>query len=271
MKKFKLIVMMMALVGLFATSCNKDDDNTTQPVDKAPTLNFKGDAGYISQDATVTVGDTIKVGVLANSNTTSNSKLVSVKYEIIAGNNIIHTKDSVFKEKAYNYDYMFPVHEAIDFTLKFTVTDKKGEKTSKSINVTVKPLTTGLPQSAAFTWKRVGTVATGLKPFGLKWVGNIKEVKAKIVKDGATKLVKLAPADWTNITTVEDLQAAVQNGADMDAFHEISAEASNTYDIVLGLQHRGTVAILHITNATVTGSTGGATTIEITGEYKVVM
>ncbi len=267
MKKFKLIVMMMAVVGLFATSCSKDDDTTT-PVDKSPTLNFKGDAGYVSQDATVTLGDTIKIGVLANSNKTSNAKLVSVKYEIIANNTVIHTDDSTFKAKAYDYDYMFPVHQAVDFTVKFTVTDKKDEKTSKSIKVTVKPLTTDLPEAAHFKWERIGAVATGLEPFGLKWEQNAKEVKAKIVKETATKLVKLAPADWTNITTVEDLQTAIEAGKDMDAFHEISAEATNTYDIVLGIAlANGGYSLVHITNANVSTNASG-TTVTITGGHK---
>ncbi len=268
MKKFKLIVMMMAVVGLFATSCSKDDDDTTTPVDKSPTLNFKGDAGYVSQDVTVTEGDTIKIGVLANSNTTSNAKLVSVKYEIIANNSIIHTKDSIFKEKAYDYDYLFPVHQAVDFTVKFTVTDKKDEKTSKSIRVTVKPQTTDLPEAAHFKWERIGAVATGLEPFGLKWEQNAKEVKAKIIKETATKLVKLAPEAWTNIITVEDLQAAIEAGTDMDAFHEISAEASSTYDIVLGIALAdGGYSLVHITNANVSTNASG-TTVTITGGHK---
>ncbi len=280
MKKFRLTLLMVAAIGLFATSCKKDNDDnpTPTPVDKTPSINFKGGAEYTSDDVTVSVGDTLKIGITASSNTNSKSKLVSVKYEVVANNITIATGDSTFKATAYDHDYLFPIHNAGTARVTFTVTDKKGETASKSLEITANPATTVvLSEANPFTWKREGgNPATGLDPFGLSWTANVRgDVKAKIVKNGATRLVILPAESWTLIKTVKDLKTSITYSPDTEAFHEISVNQSSDYDFVLGVENGEDYHLIHITRANVQMSIGpsggGGTTIEIKGDYKSTM
>ncbi len=275
MKKFRLTLLMVAAIGLFATSCKKDNDDnpTPTPVDKTPSINFKGGAEYTSDDVTVSVGDTLKIGITASSNTNSKSKLVSVKYEVVANNITIATGDSTFKATAYDHDYLFPIHNAGTARVTFTVTDKKGETASKSLEITANPATTVvLSEANPFTWKREGGhPATGLDMFGLSWTENAKTVKAKIVKKGATRLVILPAESWTLIKTVKDLKTSITYSPDIEAFHEVSVNQSSDYDFVLGVENDGEYHILHITRADIQVSLIGGTTAEIKGDYKSTM
>ncbi len=270
MKKFRLTLLMVAAIGLFATSCKKDDET---PVDQSPKLNFKGGTEYVSSDATVNVGDTVRIGVTASSNPDSKSKLVSMKYKIETDAVTIED-DSTFKATAYDYDYLFPMRMAGTAKVTFTVTDKKGETASKSLVITAEAASTEiLSEAQPFVWKRVGgDPATGLDMFGLAWTANVRgDVKAKIVKDGATKLVNLPAESWTSIETAEALKMAITHSPDMDAFHEVSVNQSSDYNFVLGVENDGEYHMLHVTRANVQASIGGGTTIEIKGDYKSIL
>lgn len=73
MKKFNVLLAILFLAGAsFLTSCSNDDDEN---LDVTPTISFKGGAGYTSDDANVTVGDSVKVGITATENTNSGEKL----------------------------------------------------------------------------------------------------------------------------------------------------------------------------------------------------
>ncbi len=81
-----------------------------------------------------------------------------------------------------------------------------------------------------------------------------------------SKFVELSSAQWTSITTKEDLAAAVEAGTDMTVYEGVSAEASSAYDVVLATKYNNEYFMIHIQNATVVvGGTG--TTITITGKY----
>lgn len=265
MKRIKLTVLMMAVVGLFVTSCGKDDDPV---IDQSPNLSFKGGSEYVSANATVKVGVPFKIGVTASSNTDSKSKLVSVKYTVTSNNEIISQKDSVFKAASFDLDYNFNFTNAGAAVIRYTVTDKKGETASKQLVITIKPETTDLPAAVPFAWARIGGAAgTGLDVFGLSWTSNAKVTSAQIKKSGATKMVKLTAAEWTSITTAEALSTAIANGTDMDTFNDVSVEASSTYDIVLGVENAGIFYMIHVTKADVTTGAAG-TTVSITGNFK---
>ena len=152
-------------------------------------------------------------------------------------------------------------------TYTFTVTDKDGNTDMITFNVTVDAGTTALSTAAAFTWERVGSNAgTGLAQFGLEWTQN-SSTSAIVALDAATTMVELASADWTSITTQEDLNSAISAGTAVTEYRGVSSAQNDTYDDVLGVTHNGTDYLIHITQGTV--STGGAgTTITITGEYK---
>ncbi len=263
MRQLKLALLLVAALAVGITSCT-EDENT----DKSPVLNFKGGEGYISQDATVKVGDIVKIGVTASSNKDTEEKLVALKATVTAMNQVVMEADTTFKAKYFDTDFTMPVTMAGEAVVKFTVTDKKGENASKSIKITAEEATTALSDPMDFTWKRVGTNATGLDMFGLKWKQNVtRATVAQIVKDGATKLVKFpAPQAWM-VKDQETLKGAIDQLPDMDKYEGISTTKASDYDEVLGVVYNDTYYILHITKATVESATAG-TTISIMGQYK---
>jgi len=266
MKKFKIILIFTLAISMAFTSCKKDE--TVDPVDQSPIINFIGGGTYISSDATVTVGEDFVIGIIAASNTDSNKDLVSVKYTVTTNNVIALEFDSVFSEKNYNVDYVFRMDNAGEAVFKFEVTDKVGEKSSISLTITAEPGTTPISDPEALYWERLaGAAATGLDSFGLKWENNIKAVNVLIEKNGADKFVQLTPEAWTNIATQEDLAIAVEEGTDMDTYKGISADAAGTYDEVLAVKYNGEYFLMHLTSSEITVDNNGAI-IKIYGESK---
>lgn len=267
MKNFKLLMIFILAIGMAATSCKKDDEETT-PVDVTPTINFKGGTGYISEDATVTAGENFTIGITANSNTNSGKKLQSVRYTVTSNNQIILQQDSVFNEASYNVDYIFSLSSAGQAVFMFEVTDKDGEKNDISLTITAESATTPLGDATDYTWTRVGgNDATGVEAFGLKWTNNLKVVSAVIEKDAATKMVQLSADAWTTYTSMEELTAAVDAAEDMVDYRGVSVEANGTYDDVLGVIYNGEYYMIHVTSATVETGTAG-TTVNIYGQSK---
>lgn len=272
MKKISSILMisMLAVATLF-TSCSKDDDDD----DKTPVLTFKSGEGYTNSNTTIEIGEEIKVGWVATSNTSTGKKLSSFKAYIvaigIADQPLVETD---LNETSYSSPEDFVIASPIAgvFDIKATVTDKAGETKTVSITITVKEgenPETPLTDAADFTWNRVaGSAGTGLDLFGLKWTSNAKEIKAKIVKDNASKLVNLGSEAWTAITNQELLIAAIDAAADMDAYHEVSAEANKTYNDVIGTIVDGVYYMIHVTEGKVVAGGDAGTTITITGQYK---
>ncbi|HNW51816.1 MAG TPA: hypothetical protein PKH79_12090 [Prolixibacteraceae bacterium] len=154
---------------------------------------------------------------------------------------------------------------AIEIT--FVVEDSELSANTKKVVVAKAKLT---PLSAAtdFTWERIGgTAAVGLTDFGLSWTSNGADGKFAIIKKDADKFVLLDAAQWTTITNLEALKAAIDAATNMDSWKGVSAEASNTYDFTLGSIKGGTYYLIHITKGVVNVETAGAH-ITITGQFK---
>lgn len=265
MKNFKLVMVLIAVLGLAITSCKKDD---TTPVDQTPNLDFKGGGSYISNNATVTVGEDFVIGITASSNGDSGEKLTSVKYTVTSNNVIVLEFDSVFSATSYNLDYVFRMDNPGDAVFNFTVTDKKGEKKSISLTITAELGTTPLGNAEDLYWERVGGAAgTGLSTFGLKWTSNLKMVNAQIKKDGAAKFVQLSADAWTSLVTMEDLMAAIDAGTDMETFTGINVDANGTYDVVLATSYNGEYFLMHLTSSNISVDANG-TTVKIYGQSK---
>jgi len=265
MKNIKIIFALTMVLSLVFTSCKKDDEET---LDLTPSISFKGGSGYISEDATVTVGEEFVIGINANSNSNSNEKLVSVKYTITSNNSIISEFDSVFKETAFSLDYHFTVPQAAEAKIKFVATDKKGETKAISLTIVAEESTTDLGQSTDLFWERIGgNAATGLTEFGLKWENNLKETFAVIEKDAASKLVKLTKEEWTSIITVEDLKAAIEAGTDLVDYRGISTTTPGSYEEVIATEFNGEYFIINLSNTLIETGTNG-TTVKIMGQSK---
>lgn len=256
---------MLVLPALFVlTGCEEDGQESL-----SPSLEFLGGSQYVSSDVTLAPGESFLVGLTADENVNSKSKLVNFKVERkITG----QSSPSVVLDSTINTSNFDIKGELVASTIEteetftFTVTDKKGEFKSVSFIVTTENATTDLSAASAFTWERCGGTGTGLDMFGLKWTSNT--ASSAIIMEDADKLVILSASDWSSITTQEDLVDAVDNGTGVTEYDGVSVTASGTYDDVLATKNGSNYYMLHVTSATVTAGQPCGTNIEITGEYK---
>lgn len=265
MKKLSYLLGLLLVGSLIFTSCSDDDD--TEPVDLSPSIVFT-EGG---EDVEVVVGDTVRFSVECASNSTSGKKLDKFRIYMIIDNIEYPTEVNLtdIDENELTLDITNPIDYAFEGRLYCEITDVDGESNSVSFNIISEEATTPLEGEEDLEWKRVGgTAGTGLDMFGLKWTSNVKEVMAVIQKDGADKLVQLAAEDWANITTKEDLMAAIEAAEDLGdyGYRGVSAEANGTYDDVLAVKFNNEYFIIHIAEGTVEVGTQG-TTITITGMY----
>lgn len=267
-EKFKFILLFVVALSMGFASCSKDDDE--DPVDLTPNIDFKGGSEYISADAVVTVDEDFTIGITASSNASSGKKLKSVKYTFTSNNVVKLEFDSVFNESSYNLDYIFNFSNAGEGVFEYVVTDKDDQTKTISLTVTAEAVDTPLGAAEDTFFERIaGAAGTGLDGFGLKWTSNIERTTyAVLAKDVATKLVVLTAAEWTSITTVEALTAAVDAGDDVADFRGISTTANGDYDDVLGVIHGGEYYMIHLTDATVVFDATIGTTIKINGQSK---
>lgn len=155
MKKISKFFSMLALAAVAVlSSCTKDDD-----VKPAPSLDFVAGTGYTTGDVTLAPGSTLKVKWVANKGdkdmdkfqvTINNAFLVDYAPDG-AGSNPFTLKGS--NQNTYQGEISTVVSSNVGNveTYTFTVTDKNGNSTSKSIKVTI-----GTVQSGAInTWTAV--------------------------------------------------------------------------------------------------------------------
>ncbi len=257
MKKFRLLLL-LAVASTFAfVSCDKDEDLNPPTVTVADTEGWRA--------------DTVTFTVTMNSNQKLEELVITPDTDVSQGVTI--TEFSGDHSATYEYKYVIGglVEDGDYITVTFKVTDDKDLITTKSAKIDiVEPAaaTTDLGAATAFTWERVGgNDATGLSPFGLEWTENgSKATYAYVEKGTATKFVELTSAQWTSITTQEDLATAVDAGTDMATWKEVDATANATYDVVLATKVGDEYYMMHVTNATSVFTT--STTVTITGESK---
>lgn len=95
MKQFKTLLAIFLLGGLFLTSCSKSSDNTPNPTDESPSMNFVGQTGYVSGDVTLPVDQPFLVGINAFQNPTTKEKLVRFTVTRVVNNSPETVKDTV--------------------------------------------------------------------------------------------------------------------------------------------------------------------------------
>lgn len=136
MRKIALYLMLVAVASVF-TSCTKDEE----PTDKAPTIAFKGGAGFISADANLPAGSQVMVGILATANANSNAKLVRFKVTRTFNNVPEVVLDSTLANvSSFSMDGQIDVRkEAGSERWTFEIVDKDGQSASVSLNITSTP------------------------------------------------------------------------------------------------------------------------------------
>jgi hypothetical protein len=136
MKNIKLLSL-FALVtfgALFISSCGTTDDDDATPAPK-PVLNFLGGSEFVDEDISKTSEEPFKIAITANH--TSNIKTFTITQSIDGGAEI-PLLDSSLSEKIIA-EYIYNGTTALSAGTEmytFTVADKDGNATSKSITIT---------------------------------------------------------------------------------------------------------------------------------------
>ena len=274
MKKLTTLLAIFAIAGLGLTSCDQSGtDEIVYPSFEKVTLEERTDGTFFGRfDVTCAQ--------------TSSLKEVTASYTY--GSTTISIPDQdldITKGKNYEWTVKLTVPVEAEGTRVSKITlsaDGKGfqRRNRKASRSTRPPRTTPLPRnrgkrtsqpqqpSPSSVW--ADRQPTGdLSKFGLKWPENVlAATNVSLQKDGASKFVELAAADWSNITTQEALKEAIDKASDMKAYTGISADKGQDYDVVLGVINEDVYYMLHITKATVATDATVGTTIEITGQYK---
>jgi hypothetical protein len=134
MRKLVYLFAVILLAGAtFMTSCNKEDE----PQDLNPTINFKGGAGYVSQDATLETLEAFTIGITAQANATSQKNLSNLKITRTFDNQVWFEWDSAIDVNFYSIDVNFlALNVEGTERVEFTITDKDGEQAKISLNIT---------------------------------------------------------------------------------------------------------------------------------------
>jgi len=264
----------LALIGLFTFTSCEDDNDTSLGAFLTVT-----EAGTGSTGGAITIAQGEVLGFVIDARKgESDMETFAVS---VSGVNTVNPIPTSLQGNNFPYDIANADDETyIDTVLfvnaganigntvyTFTVTDKDGNTDAVTFTVTVDAGTTALSTPASFTWQRAGSAAaTGLAQFGLKWTLN-SATSAIVALDAGTKMVILTSAQWSSLSTQEDLASAITAGSAVTEYRGVSSSADGTYDDVLGVSHNGMSYILNVTQGTV--NTGGVgTTITITGEYR---
>ncbi len=287
MKNLKVLFGLLVLVGLFA-SCGKDD--TT--VDQSPSLTFKSDAGYIYQDATVTVGDTFMIGVIGLSNEASKEKLEKLIITRTAENSTYFDTTIEINSDSFNGDFNFVASQAGSEKIEFTLVDKKDQQVKKSLNITTEA-NVNVVAYAAFqlgSWGEVQPSFYDAETGTAYSKSDAKEHQAEVdfayyrgattgntIAATASEHVKtvygLEAAGWTTFTNTVIAQADI-SAEDFDAigdyyeWPEVSAtsiEVNNLSigDVLVFKTDDGKVGFVKVVDLTVTKDGEGIATLEV--------
>lgn len=132
MKKLSFLLIAIMVGVLLLPSCNKDD-KTLGP----PTINFKGGAGYIDGDATVTENSFFKIGITAVENAESGKELSTLRLTRTLNNTTFVDTTININESSFNADFTFNAQAAGSTEkIMFELTDKAGKTASLSVNIT---------------------------------------------------------------------------------------------------------------------------------------
>lgn len=124
MKRLLIVCGFALMTGFLLSSCTKDEE----PV--LPTVAFNQQAGYVTGDVTAAYGDTLRFGIILQSNGTDNL----VKFEIKAnGESLL---DSTINTTSFNYNFYTIKGISAQDIWAFTATDIAGNKKEETITIT---------------------------------------------------------------------------------------------------------------------------------------
>jgi hypothetical protein len=130
-----LLFSIMVAMGAIMTSCSNND--TVTPQDVKPSINFIGGTGYISANATVAAGSSVKLGINAFANSTSSAKLVNLTITRVFNNTPVIVLDSTINVSSYSLTVTTEARSEIGTeTWYFKITDKDNQTNEVSLILT---------------------------------------------------------------------------------------------------------------------------------------
>lgn len=151
-KTLYLLGAILISAALFFTACSTDEEDPDLP----PSISFVSGDGYLTDDATLTVGEEFKVKVLCEANATSGSKISSLKITRISNNQILWDTTLSYNDATFTLDATFnalpdPGVERIEFK----ATDKDGQSAMIDLQITTEEASGGPIDS--FTMRVLGS------------------------------------------------------------------------------------------------------------------
>ncbi|MFT7100654.1 MAG: hypothetical protein ACJA19_001156 [Bacteroidia bacterium] len=274
MKNIKLLSLfaLVTLGAVFISSCGTTDDDTPAP---KPVLNFLGGSEFIDEDISKTFDQPFKIGITANH--TSNIKTFTITQSIDGGVEIPLLDSSLSEKIIAEYIYNGTTAATAGTEIyTFTVADKDGNSTSKSITITnlgdpglnLDVLTVD-NDGATF---KVYNFQGGLKgAYGITIGGSLSSTEPNAGKDiqdsttsaetsswparwtsrNGTTFKKVSASSWESITNDSEIAAAWASGETPTS----SVNITNGDVYLLNLQSSGSYALVEITDVV---STAGA-------------
>lgn len=134
----KLVFLLTALLfsgTFFLSSCSKSDNST--PSDQSPTINFVAKAGFVSGDATLTMGQKFSVNIVALPNASSGSKLVRLTITRVYNNSPSVVLDTTFSQASLDANITaFALGVAGQEKWFYKIIDKNGQSSEISLTIT---------------------------------------------------------------------------------------------------------------------------------------
>lgn len=211
---FALTVPALALLA----ACGGDGTD----VKPKPTVTFQTGSGFTFSNASVKFDSILKIGIRA---TTADKKLAKVKVTLATNGGTAGTIwDTTISSANFNFDYKYQVKGGVGDVQKFevTATDDNGESASVSLNITINPPIFSVNQTGnQKCWNIIGINKGAYDLNEQMERGSAEDEKFKDLKDMTTisnpdfskawtsgngsKFVRVAKADWDNISSSQDL------------------------------------------------------------------
>lgn len=145
-----LVLSLLVSSALLLVSCNDDDEPLNQP----PTISFVAGANFISSDATLKVNESFTVKILAEANTTSGSKIQSLKISRVFN---LQSWDTTltYNDATFTLEATFTANAQVGVErISFEITDKAGQKASIYLDITTEEATVPI---STFTMRILGS------------------------------------------------------------------------------------------------------------------
>ncbi|HNS18491.1 MAG TPA: hypothetical protein PKH94_06340 [Bacteroidales bacterium] len=133
MKKLVYLFAFLMVSGLFfMSSCTDEEEG-----DLKPTVNFKGGAGYVSEDITLDTEEDFTIGLTAASNSSSGANLSLLELTRVYNNATWFTWDTAINVSYYSIDItLTSLNVEGTEKINIKVTDKDGQSSEISLNIT---------------------------------------------------------------------------------------------------------------------------------------